>query len=115
MNQKLKLNNDQLRALVLETLKENKKSQFEEFDKSVADKALSKGLLKQDTDSIFAGSSLFTFLVFEDIARVRDILWDLIIEGIIRPGFGDGLNNDLPFFHVTEKGEQILSSIEPTP
>ena len=35
--------------------------------------------------------------------------------GVDISGFGDGLNNDLPFFHVTEKGEQILSSIEPTP
>src|SRR5437879_5376075 len=36
----------------------------------------------------------------ENLAKVHSILWDLIIEGIVRPGMNDGLNNNLPFFHV---------------
>ena len=45
-----------------------------------------------------------------DAARVQSILWDLIIEGIVRPGLNDGLNNDLPFFHVTDFGKHVLAN-----
>jgi hypothetical protein len=40
-----------------------------------------------------------------DCGRVHDIIWDLIIEGYIRPGLGDGQNNDLPHYHITKKGK----------
>ena len=113
MKTKLELNNEELRTLILETLKENKESQFVSFNNCVANKALSKGLLKQNTSGYYAYTN--AHLEKEDTARVQNILWDLIIEGIIRPGLGDGTNNDLPFFHVTEKGEQILSSGISTP
>jgi len=46
----------------------------------------------------------------QNAARVQSIVWDLIIEGIIRPGLNDGMNDDLPFFHVTEFGANVLAN-----
>lgn len=109
----LELNNEELRSLVLDTLRDNKKTQIVSFNNSVANNALAKGLLKKDTRNIYSNGNVH--LEKNDIARVQNILWDLIIEGIIRPGLADGNNNDLPFFHVTEKGESILSSETVTP
>lgn len=43
----------------------------------------------------------------KDKGRVQSIFWDLIIEGIIRPGLSDGMNNNLPFFHLTDRGKQV--------
>lgn len=109
----LELNNEELRSLVLDTLRDNKKTQIVSFNNSVANNALAKGLLKKDTRNIYSNGNVH--LEKNDIARVQNILWDLIIEGIIRPGLADGNNNDFPFFHVTEKGESILSSETVTP
>jgi hypothetical protein len=43
-----------------------------------------------------------------DYGRVRDIIWDLIVEGIVRPGLLTRHEADLPWFHVTEKGRATL-------
>ncbi len=39
---------------------------------------------------------------------VRDVVWDLIIEGVLRPG-GDERNMDYPWIHVTEHGKKTLA------
>jgi hypothetical protein len=50
-----------------------------------------------------------------DRSRVQDVFWDLIIEGVIRPGLGDEGNAELPFFHVTDQGRLALSAAGPSP
>src|SRR2546421_6202321 len=40
-----------------------------------------------------------------DRARVWSIFWDLLIEGVVRPGLRDGMNEELPFYHITEFGQ----------
>jgi len=45
----------------------------------------------------------------QDRGRSQDIIWDLIIEGYLRPGGGDGQNNEMPFFHVTAKGKEYFA------
>jgi hypothetical protein len=44
------------------------------------------------------------------MARVHSIFWDLLIEGIIRPGINDGVNLNLPHYHVTEWGQQVVAA-----
>lgn len=46
---------------------------------------------------------------------IEDILWDLVIEGIIRPGRGDFLNKGWPWYHITEYGEHIRKGQPPQP
>src|SRR5438105_419306 len=56
------------------------------------------------------------FLSRRDTARVEDMFWDLIIEGIIRPGPGGERGGAaLPFFHLTEWGEQVATASAATP
>lgn len=108
MREGLNLNNEELRSLVLECLKECTTTQFVSFNNQIYDKALVKGLIVKEQNGFTTfGSS--QSLSKADTVRVQNILWDLIIEGIIRPGLGDGVNNELPFLHVTEKGKNILA------
>ena len=113
MSERLSLNNEELRTLVLDVLKVNDSSQFNSFYNRIALEAKDKGLLKEENVSSLYSSA--PYLENYDRVRVQNILWDLIIEGIIRPGLGDGMNESFPFFHVTEKGEEILKEDSVTP
>ena len=37
-----------------------------------------------------------------------DVLWELMIQGVIAPGL-NAANPNLPFFHITEYGERVIS------
>ena len=111
----LQIGNEELRSLVLDTLRGSKSSQIVSFNNAVAYLASQRGLI--DSNNSTAGFLTTSNHALEriDCARVQNILWDLIIEGIIRPGLNDGTNNDLPFFHVTEKGDEVLRNGTATP
>jgi hypothetical protein len=40
---------------------------------------------------------------------VWTIVWDLIIEGVLRPGAENGEPFDLPFIHLTEHGRKVIA------
>src|SRR5262249_39017414 len=42
-------------------------------------------------------------------AVVSNIVWDLIVEGALRPGVGDGDHEGFPFIHVTEFGKERIA------
>jgi hypothetical protein len=46
---------------------------------------------------------------FYDYLKLRDIMWELLIQGIIAPGF-DNSNLNLPFIHVTEYGMKCIET-----
>jgi hypothetical protein len=46
-----------------------------------------------------------------DCARVTSIIWDLIIEGVVRPGRADGGDAQLPFFYVTDWGRERIKNV----
>ena len=51
----------------------------------------------------------------EDV-QVYDIVYDLLVEGVVRPGAGqDSANEKLPFFHLTKLGKEILAGQNPSP
>jgi hypothetical protein len=41
----------------------------------------------------------------------QDILWELMFQGVILPGF-DNSNQNLPWFHITEYGRMVLEENE---
>ncbi len=43
------------------------------------------------------------------LGKIQDIVWDMIIKGLLRPGWSDGTNSQMPFFHVTSKGRHHLA------
>lgn len=44
-----------------------------------------------------------------DALTIHEIIWDLLIQGVLAPG-KNSLNLNLPFFHVTDYGEECLES-----
>ena len=45
---------------------------------------------------------------------VQEVFWRLLAEGILAPGV-DSSNMDLPWFHITQFGQEVLASTEPKP
>lgn len=108
---------EEVRSLVVHALRDSDDGlQFGGgIDSMVAQQAVTEGFVPDPA----ARSGTMTLqqysLTRQDRARVQNILWDLIIEGVIRPGQGDGINNNLPHFHVTDYGRRVLSGEPPTP
>jgi hypothetical protein len=105
----LSISYEQMRSLVVEALASTQRGQFNDLRTSVARVAVAHGHAPDPiTNSGSHGRYRQHFLDGSDYDRVRSIIWDLIIEGVVRPGLNDGNNNDLPFFHVTDFGRQRL-------
>ena len=107
---------EQVRSLAMETLKTGEQAtQFTSFYGYVAEKAVQHGFLKENDPRNSVIHTRRFLLSKADQARTQNILWDLIIEGILRPGLNDGQNNNLPFFHVTKYGKAILQDGSASP
>jgi len=44
-----------------------------------------------------------------DALKIHEIIWELLVQGVLAPG-KNSLNLNLPFFHVTDYGEECLES-----
>jgi hypothetical protein len=106
MQSTLDVSYEQMRGLVLDVLRGGTASQLNDLRGAVAAAARKSGLIKEAAH--VADRHHQDILAYRDYARVQSIMWDLIIEGVIRPGLNDGVNNALPFFHVTERGTAAL-------
>ena len=79
---------DELRALILEILRENPQTHLNAVIGEVKRRC-------PDYRSY-------------DALSVQEIIWDLLLQGILAPG-KNSLNLNLPFVHVTEYGERALA------
>jgi len=50
----------------------------------------------------------------EDREKVREILWELLLQGVISPGLSE-MNPSLPFFKLTDYGIKVVESKEIQP
>lgn len=83
------------RAVVLRRLKEDRNcQQYQHVISSLDDYVDFIGDLQQ-------GRKRFEMLAL-------DVLWELMIQGVIAPGLNT-LNPNLPFFHITEYGATVIS------
>ncbi len=112
--EELPLNYEELRSLVLESLKAKSVSDFFEFYSTVSQIAVEKGIIPNPYGKKNITTMNSFLLKVNDATRVQEILWDLIIEGIIRPG-RDGMNTDLPDFHVTGYGLKVVNDVSYSP
>src|SRR5260370_14858091 len=48
------------------------------------------------------------------IFLVQEVFWQLLAERILAPGV-DSFNLNLPWFHITQFGQEVLASTEPKP
>jgi hypothetical protein len=106
----LTISNEQMRSLVLEYLSSNEVGQMNDLRRTIANLAVDRGFHDAPkADPIgrrYGGQAPETYVLSShDYAKACDIIWDLIIEGIVRPG---PLSSDqgLPFFHVTDFGRE---------
>jgi hypothetical protein len=81
----------------------------------VASKAIEQGLANDSRgDQSKAGGFPPHLLSRADKARVIETIWDLIIEGVLRPGNNE-LEMSLPHLHLTTYGKEVLTNGPATP
>jgi len=106
-----------VRALTLEALRE--KFQREEalnivvVIERVESLAVSRGLF-QSTRSVSPGVTETIRLPEEEREKVRQVLWDLTLEGLLFPG-ASAYQTDLHFVKRTVYGKEALPQTSPTP
>jgi hypothetical protein len=116
---------EQTRQLVLEFLRSKpknrleEKTNFENVVSGVLSAAQDRGLYsKRYRGGHQYGSGPLDHLPYEEqeafSQRVREIMWQLTLQGIIIPGL-DSMNPNWPFFHITEWGRKALASQPPQP
>ncbi|HEY7330955.1 MAG TPA: hypothetical protein VH592_25180 [Gemmataceae bacterium] len=120
MRQQLALSYEQMRSLVIQYLAQPSTDprQLNDLHGGVAKLAVEQhGITPHregDTGIIELMYGSGVRLTDKDIGRVVSIIWDLIIEGVVRPGNENGGDGQLPFFYVTEFGkEKIKNAMTP--
>lgn len=94
----------QLRGMVERFIAQNPATQVEAVAGYIANQAENRDAERRGAPGNYVNAQLAD----ADYGRVRDIIWDLIVEGIVRPGLLTRTESDLPWFHVTEKGRAAL-------
>lgn len=106
---------NQLRSIVIECLQKERpydpKSdpfRVEHLLREVAEIAKARALKVTSTVNAWHDSGGLPELHANVRAPVWDIVWDLVIEGIVRPGTAKGDQNQFPYLHITEYGKKAL-------
>ena len=94
-----------IRLLVFNALREKPGTQYEEVRSSVGEKAFSGGV--QQLPGYRGDRDGRGNLTPQDGERLREILWALIVQGVLIPGI-DASNASWPFLRVTEYGADVL-------
>lgn len=109
----LDISYEQTRSLVIEKLKSAPSGQIVGLHHDIARLAVDRGLTSKPNMTVMNQP-------YEPPAKykswIEEIIWDLIIEGLVRPGLGDGSsNNGMPWYHVSKYGKTFLNSPSPQP
>lgn len=92
-----------LRTVVLKVLKDSPDLQFASMPRYVAEKGVAIGLLSQGSrPHVDEG-----ILTYRDKQIINEIIWELLVQGILIPGPAGG-GQDFPFFHLSEYGVQCI-------
>ena len=107
----LALTIDEMRPLVLQALSNCPQTQYLNLCRQVAYVAVQKSIVpnplgKNATNNDFE-------LCNKDEIRVREIIWDLVVERVMTIGNNNG--PAWPWLSLTEYGQIIVKSTEPTP
>jgi hypothetical protein len=100
------ISREQLRSFMLETLRQQPEGQLGSLYGSLAI-VMHQQLHGKPPERQISLSR-------EQAEHAGDLAWDLIIEGVIRPGT-NFMNPNLPFYHVTEMGQRIIKDSHTSP
>jgi len=110
---RLDISYEQTRALMMEELKSSSSGQITNLYSKIANLAVQKGIAEKPS---VAGLYNPTYEIPPKYkVWIEDIVWDLIVEGLVRPGLGGELNQGLPWYHVSEYGKAVLITQSPQP
>ena len=99
------INYEETRALLLEFLKDNPRTQ-------VAEAVVGICKLVRARAGIAPNEHTSEYMRLTE--NVQDQFWALLIQGILFPGL-DATNQSLPWFHVTRYGAQVVDGQRPQP
>lgn len=105
---------EELRPLVLQALKLQPKTHITSVINQTEGIARSNGFYKDVKPYRFAGYSTQHYMPPEDREKVRQIIWDLILQGVVTPGVSER-SPELPHIKVTDYGYECLESMEILP
>ncbi len=105
-----------LRALVLEVLSHTPKTQIVHATNDVGRLVVERDLFPSPDDCQRLGVDYHYYQEKQlnpiDRLTINEIIWDLILERVVTPGF-DASNPNLPFFRLTEFGKDYISKSAP--
>ncbi len=109
---KIEIPFEELKYWVLESIKQLEGSfEFKSLCNSIGAKAVTNGIVKNPHPEGF--QTIYYPLQQDDENRVREILWDLIIQRVLT--IGDFHNDSWPWLSLTEYGKQAIASDQPIP
>lgn len=100
---------EELRPFVLDALKQKAETQVLELLDVVESIALAKGFYSDATPWTYGGQVTEHKMPQEDREKVREIIGEFVIEGILTWGINE-LNPGPPFLKVTEYGQECLKA-----
>lgn len=108
----IKIPYEELKSLVIDSIKRHGHSfEFKNLCNFVGSLAVKKNIVKSPYEPNF--QTINYPLQKRDENRVREILWDLIIERVLT--IGDYHNDSWPHLSLTEYGEKVIKSNKPVP
>lgn len=112
--QSLNLSHDEVRSIILDSFKSDSSSQYESLCGAVAYLAIQKGIVPNPNPNNSYMSSVDLHLQEQDKNKVREIIWDLIIERVLTIGMNAN-NANWPWLSLTEYGKRVVDSELPVP
>lgn len=110
----LNMSLNEIRSLVLEVFKKQSSSQYLIVCNDVAELAVKKGIVPDVGQGVFMHVGGRYTLTDKDQDKVREIIWNLVIEGVLTIG-SNASNPAWPFMKITEYGYQVINSDIPVP
>lgn len=108
----IKIPYDELKSLVIDSIKELGNSfELKNLCNKIGNKVVKRGIVKSPHPDNF--QAIYFPLQKKDENRIREILWDLIIERVLT--IGDYQNDSWPHLSLTEYGEKVIKSNKPVP
>lgn len=108
---------EELRPLVLEAIRQTAGAgslQLVTILNGTETVARSKGFYTNAQSWTYGGQATEHYMPVEDREKARQIVWELILEGILAIGLNE-MNPNFPFVSVTEHGKEVLKSGQTLP
>jgi len=108
------ITSDILRTVVLEATKQPHANggnplQVDYLFREVAEIAKRRGLKFSEQHDAWRDNRHNPVSIYPNLkGPIVDVVWDLIVEGVLRPGQGSNGESNFPYVHLTEHGKKVV-------